>query len=162
MAFVFNTHGHSDHTSGNDLILARSSAKLLNHQNTQDGHTLSLGKVTLKVIHTPGHTDDSLCVLATEAGDPGRLVSGDTLFVGKVGGTGYGDDAQQEYDSLHNKLMTLPDEVEVWPGDHYGVAPSSTIKNERRTNPFLLREDFNSFVELKRNWLQYKTEHNIQ
>lgn len=162
VAYLINTHGHSDHTSGNDLILARSSAKLLNGQNTQDGYTLSLGKVTLKIIHTPGHTEDSLCVLATEEGDPGRLVTGDTLFVGKVGGTGYGDDALQEYDSLHNKLMVLDDGVEVWPGHDYGVAPTSTIGNERKTNPFLLREDFESFVELKRNWLQYKAEHGIQ
>ncbi|MFH2000726.1 MAG: hydroxyacylglutathione hydrolase family protein [Planctomycetota bacterium] len=162
VVYLFNTHGHSDHTGGNDLILARSPAKLLNGNNTHDGHTLSLGKVTLRVIHTPGHTQDSLCVLATEPGDPGRLVTGDTLFVGKVGGTGYGADARNEYDSIHNKLMALPDEVEVWPGHDYGVAPSSTIGHERRTNPFILREDFESFVELKRNWLQYKAEHGIQ
>jgi glyoxylase-like metal-dependent hydrolase (beta-lactamase superfamily II) len=92
---------------------------------------------------------------------PGQLFTGDTLFVGKVGGTGYGDDAREEYDSLHQKLMTLPDDTVVWPGHDYGVAPQSTIGHEKETNPFILRPDFQSFVELKRNWLAYKAEHGI-
>ena len=58
--------------------------------------------------------------------------------------------------------MVLPDETEVWPGHDYGVAPSSTIGNERKTNPFLLRESFEDFVDLKRNWLAYKEEHGIK
>jgi hypothetical protein len=57
--------------------------------------------------------------------------------------------------------MTLPEETEVWPGHDYGVAPRSTIGHERRTNPFLLRESFEAFVDLKRNWLAYKREHGI-
>ena len=116
----------------------------------------------LQIIHTPGHTGDSLCVLAEGPGAVGKLVTGDTLFVGKVGGTGFGDDARAEYDSLHDKLMILSDDVEVWPGHNYGVEPSSTIGNERKTNPFLLRESFEDFVDLKRNWLQYKAEHGIK
>ena len=79
-----------------------------------------------------------------------------------MGGTGFGDDAKDEFDSLHSKLLTLPDPIEVWPGHDYGVQPSSTIGDERRTNPFLLQGDFESFVDLKRNWLQYKNEHGIK
>ena len=86
---------------------------------------------------SPGHSTDSICILAAAPGETARLITGDTLFVGKVGGTGYGADARAEYDSLHKKLMTLPDETEVWPGHDYGVAPSSTIGNEKETNPFL-------------------------
>jgi glyoxylase-like metal-dependent hydrolase (beta-lactamase superfamily II) len=82
--------------------------------------------------------------------------------VGKVGGTDYGPGAREEYDSLHSKLMTLPDETEVWPGHDYGVAPNSTIGHEKQTNPFILRETFEEFVDLKRNWLEYKREHGIQ
>jgi glyoxylase-like metal-dependent hydrolase (beta-lactamase superfamily II) len=111
---------------------------------------------------TPGHTEDSICVLVKAPGEPGKLVTGDTLFVGKVGGTGYGDDARAEYDSLHEKLLRLPDDTEVWPGHDYGVAPSSTIGREKKTNPFLLCESFETFVELKRNWLRYKAEHGIE
>ncbi len=123
---------------------------------SRDGDTLRLGTMTLTFIHTPGHTDDSICVLGGN-----KLVTGDTLFVGKVGGTDYGAGAFKEYESLHNKLMTLDDGVEVYPGHDYGVKPSSTIGHERRTNPFLLRDSFESFLDLKMNWLEYKKEHGI-
>jgi glyoxylase-like metal-dependent hydrolase (beta-lactamase superfamily II) len=58
--------------------------------------------------------------------------------------------------------MILSDDTEVWPGHDYGVAPSSTIANERETNPFLLRETFEDFVDLKRNWAAYKAEHGVK
>ena len=79
-----------------------------------------------------------------------------------MGGTGFGADARAEYNSLHNKLMKLPDETRVFPGHDYGVRPESTIGDERRENPFLLRSDFDSFVELKMNWDAYKKEHGIE
>jgi glyoxylase-like metal-dependent hydrolase (beta-lactamase superfamily II) len=158
--YLINTHGHFDHTSGNDHVLSRTRAKLICGK-AKDGAVFSLGRVELKVIHTPGHTTDSICVLATAPGEHGRLITGDTLFVGKVGGTGFGRDARDEYESLHEKLMTLPPETEVWPGHNYGVAPSSTIAHEKETNPFILRENFEAFVDLKRNWAAYKEEHGI-
>jgi len=162
--YIILTHGHSDHTWGADRARQQTGGKVIAHPSSParadkavgDGDTLELGSMTLRILHTPGHTEDSLCILG---GD--KLVTGDTLFVGKVGGTGYGEDARQEYDSLHNKLMTLDDAVEVYPGHDYGVKPSSTIGHERTTNPFVLRETFEDFVDLKRNWLQYKKEHGI-
>jgi glyoxylase-like metal-dependent hydrolase (beta-lactamase superfamily II) len=164
VVYLFNTHGHSDHTSGNDLVLKKTDAELIRGGpgGAEDGAVYTLGEVTLKVIHTPGHTQDSLCVLASVKGEPGKLITGDTLFVGKVGGTGFGQDARDEYDALHSKLMTLPEETEVWPGHDYGVAPSSTIGNELKTNPFILRESFEAFLDLKKNWLAYKAEHGIK
>ncbi len=164
VVYLINTHGHHDHTSGNQLVLSRTNAQLLagGQGGVADGHQVSLGKVELTFIHTPGHTTDSICVLAVEPGSPGILVTGDTLFVGKVGGTGFGDDAQAEYDSLHQKLMVLPADTGVWPGHDYGVAPTSTIGHEQETNPFLLRESFADFVDLKRNWAEYKRIHGIQ
>ena len=161
--YLVNTHGHYDHTGGNDVVIGATGARTVGHGligpdiSVADGDELSLGEVILRFIHTPGHTADSICVLA---GD--KLMTGDTLFVGKVGGTGFGADARSEYDSLHGKLMNLPDDVEVYPGHDYGMAPSSTIGKERGSNPFLLRETFEDFVELKRNWTEYKRIHGIK
>ncbi|MCE5251959.1 MBL fold metallo-hydrolase [bacterium] len=164
LTYIINTHDHFDHTGGNAVLAKETGAKIAMHESARshhdidlrDGDTLMLGSLVLRVIHTPGHTGDSICLLAGN-----ELVTGDTLFVGKVGGTGYGQDARNEYESLHRKLMTLPPETRVWPGHDYGVRPSSTIGDELRENPFILRDSFESFVELKRNWLEYKRIHGI-
>jgi len=164
IAYIIATHGHADHTWGMSEAKKRLGGRTVAHGDSPvnadirvgDGDTLRLGTMTLTFIHTPGHTGDSMCVLGGK-----KLVTGDTLFVGKVGGTDYGEEARKEYESLHNKLMTLDDDVEVYPGHNYGVKPASTIGHERRTNPFLLCGSFESFLELKRNWLQYKKEHGI-
>ncbi len=164
VAYIIATHGHSDHTWGLAGAKQRTGGRTVAHEKSLvdaeirvgDGDTLPLGAMTLTFIHTPGHTDDSICVLAGK-----KLVTGDTLFVGKVGGTDYGSDALKEYESLHDRLMTLDDDVEIYPGHNYGVKPSSTIGHERRTNPFLLRNSFDSFLELKKNWLEYKKAHGI-
>ena len=165
LKYIINTHDHFDHTGGNAtlaratgaLVAMHESARLPHDISLKGGDILKLSSIQLRVLHTPGHTPDSICVLA------GRdLITGDTLFVGKVGGTGYGSDAREEYDSLHNKLMKLPPETRVWPGHDYGVRPSSTIGDELRENPFILRGSFDSFVELKRNWLEYKRIHGIK
>lgn len=160
--YLVNTHGHYDHTGGNDEVTRTTGAEVVGHPLTRpdvavkDGEEIVMGNLTLRFIYTPGHTSDSICLLAD-----GKLMTGDTLFVGKVGGTGFGEDVRNEYDSLHEKLMTLPDDVEVYPGHDYGTAPISTIGHERATNPFLLRETFEDFVDLKRNWAEYKREHGI-
>jgi len=163
IAYLVNTHGHFDHAGGNEHVLARTRARLIaaGPGGAGDGEVFALGAVVLRVIHTPGHSPDSLCLLAQAPGEPGKLCTGDTLFVGKVGGTGFGDDARAEYESLHRKLLALPDDTEVWPGHDVGTAPRSTIGHERRTNPFLLRASFEEFVELKRHWAEYKRAHGI-
>ncbi len=97
-----------------------------------------------------------MCILVGDA-----VFTGDTLFVGKVGGTDLGEGARTEYDSLHQRLLALPDDTRVYPGHDVGVAPKSTIGHERETNPFLLQLDFEAFVNLKRNWAAYKKEHGI-
>jgi len=164
IVYLINTHGHYDHADGNEAVLAATGARLLagGVGGVSDGGKVSLGSVELTFLHTPGHTPDSICLLATEPGRPPKLVTGDTLFVGKVGGTGFGDDARQQYESFHRKLLLLPDETEVWPGHDVGVAPSSTIGHEKKTNPFLLQETLEAFVGLKRNWLAYKRRHGIE
>jgi hydroxyacylglutathione hydrolase len=164
IAYGFCTHDHWDHTNGNTQFEKETKLRPLLYGGrdpktgilVQDGATFPLGTLSVRVLHTPGHTSDSICLHVGDA-----VFTGDTLFVGKVGGTGFGEDARQEYESLHDKLMTLPLDTRVFPGHDYGVAPESTIRHERKTNPFLLRPDFESFVQLKRNWDQYKKEHGI-
>ncbi len=162
--YIFVSHDHYDHTNGNATIEKLTGKKPLLFGDTDsetdvtvaDGARFMLGELEIKIIHTPGHTHDSICIYIGDA-----LFSGDTLFVGKVGGTDFGSGAKAEYDSLHRKLLALPDQTRVFPGHNYGTAPESTIGHERQTNPFLLRSDFDSFVELKINWGEYKRKHGI-
>jgi glyoxylase-like metal-dependent hydrolase (beta-lactamase superfamily II) len=162
--YIIITHGHADHTWGigeakkktGGQVVAHATSSIEADVRVNDGDTIRLGSVPLRIFHTPGHSDDAICILGEK-----KLVSGDTLFVGKVGGTDYGEGARKEYDSIHQKLMKLDDDVEVYPGHDYGVHPSSTIGRERDTNPFILRDSFETFLELKKNWIQYKKEHGI-
>ena len=165
LRYIINTHDHIDHTGGNTALVRKTGALIAMHESARSPHdidltegmSLTLGAIALRILHTPGHTSDSICILAG-----GDLITGDTLFVGKVGGTGFGTDARREYESLHKKLMTLPLDTRVWPGHDYGVRPSSTIGDELLENPFILRESFESFLELKRNWAEYKRIHGIK
>jgi len=160
LKYVINTHDHYDHTGGNRYILRRTKAHLAafgaGDVPLEDGSVLECGELTLKIIHTPGHTPDSICILAEDI-----LITGDTLFVGKVGGTDLADGAEAQWKSLTGKIMTLPSETRVFPGHDVGVRPSSTVGDEMRENPFLLRKTFEDFLDLKRNWEAYKREHGI-
>ncbi|MBU0508269.1 MBL fold metallo-hydrolase [bacterium] len=165
LQWIICTHHHSDHTSGARELKLLFDAPVALHRSAQtphdvsldDGQELELGKLRVRVIHTPGHTPDSICLSV-----PGAVLTGDTLFVGKVGGTDFGEGARRQYHSLHEKLLVLPEDTKVYPGHDVGIRPVSTIREERAQNPFLLRPDFESFVDLKRNWLAYKAQHGIQ
>ncbi len=161
--FVFSTHGHDDHTNGNDAIRAMTALLPMLYGDTcsltgiavEDGARFPLGSLEARILHTPGHTKDSICIHVGDA-----LITGDTLFTGKVGGTGSEEQARDEYGSLH-RLMMLPGETKVYPGHDYGVSPISNIATECVTNPFLLQKDFNAFLALKQNWAAYKKTHGI-
>jgi len=161
--YVINTHSHFDHSQGNDKFRRAGRGKPVTFINcdagikVRDGESLTLGDLSLEFMHTPGHTEDSICIKVKD-----KLITGDTLFVGKVGGTYNEENARAEFESL-KKIMTLAPDTEVWPGHNYGVRPSSTIGFELKNNPFIKRlGDFSEFLWLKQNWARYKLEHGIK
>jgi glyoxylase-like metal-dependent hydrolase (beta-lactamase superfamily II) len=102
------------------------------------GDALELGGVRVRLLHTPGHTPGSQCFLIEEPGQPGRLVSGDTLFLGSCGRVDLpGSDPEEMYRSLNEKLKRLPDETLLYPGHLYSAEPWGRLGDEKRTNPFL-------------------------
>jgi glyoxylase-like metal-dependent hydrolase (beta-lactamase superfamily II) len=160
---VIDTHVHADHYSGGRSLAKRVGAPYCLHESNQgcvqfafhplkDSDLIEVGNVVVEVLHTPGHTPDSLCLLVTDRrrGEaPWFVVTGDSLFVGAIGRPDLaGKEAEmaaQLYDSLHARLLTLPDEVELYPGHQAGSVcgagisgkPSSTLGFERRWNPAL-------------------------
>jgi len=149
--YAINTHQHPDHVSGNDELARATGAKIVAHEasrsrkdiSIKDGGTLRVGSLALKFIHTPGHSPDHVCVLVN-----GTLVTGDALFVGECGRIDLpGGSSEQMYDSLFNKLMKLPDDVEVYPGHDYGAKPHSTIGYEKSHNYVLKPRTVKEFVQ---------------
>ena len=145
--WIYNTHSHHDHTNGNEEIASLTGAKL-----TQEP---VLG---LQLIPVPGHTDDHVVIWHEKFG---VALTGDHLFVGKIGGTGSQAAAKEQYDSFQKMYQLLPDETTIWPGHDVGVRPSSTLRIERATNPFLLAPDLEAFCELKADWATFKAQHGL-
>jgi glyoxylase-like metal-dependent hydrolase (beta-lactamase superfamily II) len=111
------------------------------------GDVLELGRLRVRLLHTPGHTPGSQCFLVEEPGRPARLVSGDTLFLGSCGRVDLpGGDPEALYRSLHGVLKRLPDETLLFPGHLYSAEPRSTLGEEKRTNPFLRVASLEQFL----------------
>ena len=149
--YVINTHSHADHTADNEALKERYDARIVAYKKSsvkkdvsvEDGGILRLGRVSIRVIHTPGHTSDSVCLLVD-----GKLLTGDTLFVSECGRTDLPDGSPADmYHSLFGKLMKLDDDVEVYPGHDYGSGPKSTIGKEKRTNYTLVERSLKEFLE---------------
>ena len=164
---VINTHGHPDHTEGNDEAVRLTGAKVAAHPacpadpvvELGDGDSVAVGAFELQTVHVPGHAADHLVLY-----EPSErlLFTGDLVFVGKVGGTKTDEDAATEWTSLQRVADTFPDEATIWPGHDYGVRPSSTLGLEKRTNPFLLCADLDAFLALKRDWATFKKAHGLK
>ena len=160
---ILNTHGHADHTNGNAAAAARTGAPVAAHpdvpvpfdQPLADGQLLDIGTLRVQCLYTPGHCSDHVVFYETRYC---LLLTGDLIFVGKVGGTTRDEDVATEWRSLQRVLAVVPDEATVWPGHDYGVRPSSTVGLEKQTNPFLMCPDVESFAARKREWAAFKAE----
>jgi hydroxyacylglutathione hydrolase len=156
--FIVNTHGHPDHTCGNKAVkdrfnvpiliheydahilgkLDKGTAELLRFRNNStaadfllhDGDPVKFGTITLKVMHTPGHTRGSISLLGEK-----QVFSGDTLFAGSIGRTDFPESSSADMKTSLQKLARLPDNFIVYPGH----GPSTTIGEEKQSNPFFHR-----------------------
>lgn len=173
---VLETHFHADFLSGH-LELAQATGAQIGYSSVAetefeirplaDGERISLGEVELEIRHTPGHTPESMSIVIYEHADdetPYGVLTGDTLFIGDVGrpdllaSVGFTRDelATKLYDSLHDKLLTLPDATQVFPahgagsacGKNLSTELTSTIGAQRQENYALLAPDRTSFIDL--------------
>jgi len=174
--YIIETHLHADFISGHreladktgaEIVFGKQAGVTFDHRAVQDGDELTIGHVTLRIMETPGHTPESICVLAIDtmnSAEPAKLLTGDTLFIGDVGrpdlagGKGYTPQtmAGMMYDSLHEKILRLDDSVEVYPahgagsmcGKNLSTETSSTIGHQRKFNYALQPMTKDQFVAM--------------
>ena len=177
--YIIETHLHADFVSGHRELAARTGAEIVfsrkagakfPHRAVNDGDELTVGKIALRVLETPGHTPESICVLITDgesSPQPQKVLTGDTLFIGDIGrpdlagAKGYTKEmmAGMMYDSLHEKLLKLDDTVEVYPahgagsmcGKSLSTETSSTIGQQRKFNYALQPMTKDQFVRMMTN-----------
>src|SRR5580692_245993 len=153
--YVIDTHTHADHFSGALELSRRLGVPAVSHRanvapyvslRVDDGELVIVGKLKLRVLHTPGHTSDSMCLVL-----PDRVLTGDTLL---IGGTGRTDlptgDPEALHESLFGRLLLQDDDLLVFPAHDYKGRASSTLGKEKAENPRLQKKERSAFVELMR------------
>ena len=174
LKYIFETHFHADFISGHLALARLTNAEIIFGPNaktaykiisSEDDKEFNFGRLKLQVLHTPGHTLESVCyLLLSESNYPEAVFTGDTLFIGEVGRPDLAvnsdlkseDLAELLYDSLHNRLMKLPDHVIVYPGHGAGSAcgkniskdTSSTIGEQKKFNYALQKMSKENFVTM--------------
>ena len=149
--YIINTHHHFDHTIGNDAMAKSTGSKIIQHNASalkndiriSDGDKIKFGNSELTVVHTPGHSKDSICLV----GDS-KVFSGDTLFVGNCGRVDLpGGSGKELYHSLFDIISKINENFVLYPGHNYGNSPTSTIGREKKTNFVLQPRTENEFLE---------------
>jgi glyoxylase-like metal-dependent hydrolase (beta-lactamase superfamily II) len=145
--FIVNTHGHYDHIDGDGIMQKKYGVPVCIHEHDayflerienhdaktdvllKDCDNITFGKACLKIMHTPGHTMGCICLIGDKV-----MFSGDTLFAESIGRTDFAESSPKDMDATLQKLMTLPDELLVYPGHE----ETTLMGKEKRTNPFLI------------------------
>ncbi len=156
LKFALDTHVHADHitalgklreTLGCKTFLSNEGAVSCADEGLRDGQEITFGDITIRVIYTPGHTDDSYCFYLEQDGQS-MVFTGDTLLIRGTGRTDFQNGSSEElYDSLHNKVMALPASTIVYPAHDYKGWTKSTIEEERLHNERLKIKDKEQFAE---------------
>ncbi len=149
--YIINTHSHFDHVGGTRELAEKTGAKVVKHTSEAEpedlgvdqGSMLTFGEMGAEILHTPGHSPDGISVLVGK-----DLFTGDTLFINECGRTDLpGGSSRELWDSLFNKLVKLPGEVEVYPGHDYGPKTHDSLGNQKGENYTLAPRTVEEFVE---------------
>ena len=153
---IIDTHTHADHRSGAFELSELTGTPVTMHRlapaphvrfHVEDGQSVKVGDEQLRVLHTPGHTPDSISLLASD-----RVFTGDVLFIHGTGRADFaGGDAGAQYDAITRRLFTLPDEILVFPAHDYRGHTQSTIGEEKRSNPRLAGKTRDDYINLMNN-----------
>ncbi|HAI97462.1 MAG: MBL fold metallo-hydrolase [Cycloclasticus sp.] len=157
LKFVADTHTHADHRSACTLMRKLTHCDVLMHELSPqpsvdarytDGDELSVGSIQVKVLHTPGHTPDSVSFYVNED----RILTGDLILIQGTGRSDFaGGDAGVQYDSIKNKIFTLPDETILFPGHDYRGNTQSTVGQEKQTNPRIAGKTRDEYIHIMDN-----------
>ena len=150
LKFAIVMHGHFDHQVGlnyykenNIKLVASDKSKKEANTKVKDNGTLQLGEYNLKIIYTPGHIYDAICVLVE-----GKLFTSDTLFVDTIGTCRLpGANREEMYNSLYNKILKLPDDTIIYPGHDYGKTKTDTLAGQKKTNQYLQAKSKEEFFK---------------
>ena len=153
---VIDTHIHADHITGLNELSQRTGCTKVMGENSKsevidlkvkDEEIIKIENIDLKVIYTPGHTDDSYCFIMND-----RIFTGDTLLINGTGRTDFQNgDAKEQYNSIFNKLLKLPENTYVYPAHDYNGKKFSTIGEQRSNNPRLQVSSVDQYVEIMNN-----------